>query len=126
MIRLLILLFALNTVLAPMGVAAMIPVGMDTVMNQESKHSVVISTATDDATSPSHCSNISSHHACNIDSMSSDLCKEKCATSCTISPAHIASFSFSFPLGSQNNNAKIAFIFFHSRSISPELPPPLV
>ena len=126
MIRLLILLFALNTALAPMGAAAMIPVGMDTAMSQESKHSVAISTTTDDATSSSHCSNMSSHHACNMDNMSSDLCKEKCAASCTVSPAYIASFSFNFPFSSQNNNTKIAFILFHSRSISPELPPPLV
>jgi hypothetical protein len=122
MTRLLILIFALNTLLAPMGVAAMMPFGADNAMSQESKHSVVINTAT----TASHCAKMPSHSTCNIDNMSNDLCKEKCATSCTVSPAHIASFSFNFPFRLHNSIPEIAFTPFHSRSISPELRPPLV
>lgn len=126
MTRLLILIFALNTLLAPMGVAAMIPFGGDDAMSQESKHSVKINTMTHASIRVSHCAKMLSQDVCNMDGMSSDPCKEKCATSCTVSPAHMANFSFNFPLSPRNSNPEIAFIPFHSRSISPELRPPLV
>jgi hypothetical protein len=119
MTRLLILIFALNTLLSPVGAAAMMSFDADNIMSETSEHTMSV-------TMSEHCPSMSSHDACNMDSMSSDLCKAKCAASCTVSPAHIANFSFNFPFVISNSNLEIAFLHFNSRSISPELRPPLV
>jgi hypothetical protein len=118
MTRLLLLLFVFNTLLSPVSATAMVSFGANNAMNEthESVTSTVINT---------HCATMSSHDACE-DNTSGDLCKANCATSCTTSPAHIASFSFGFPFMINSRLPEIADIHFYNRSVSPELRPPLV
>jgi hypothetical protein len=128
MTRLLLLLFTLNTLLFPIGAAAMMPFGADTIMHLESVSSnVIMKATTNEDGKASHCSNSSSRHLCDMDDMSSELCKAKCATSCSTSPLYIADFAFYFPLNMGRCNPKIDVTpIYNSRSISPELQPPLV
>ena len=120
MTRLLILIFALNTLLSPVGAMAMVSFNADNTISQTSEHTM---SANDDS---EHCLSMLSHDTCTMDGLSSDLCKAKCAAACTVSPAYIANFSFTFPFNISNNNPEIAFVYFYTRSISPELRPPLV
>lgn len=120
MTRLLILIFALNTLLSPVGAMAMVSFNADNMISQTSEHTM-------SADNSKHCPpSMASHDACNMDGLSSDLCKAKCAAACTVSPAHIATFSFTLPFNINNSSPEIAFVHFYTRSISPELRPPLV
>ncbi len=119
MTRLLILIFALNTLFSPVGAMAMVSFDVDNTISQTSKHTM-------SANNSEHCLSMSSHDTCNMDGSSSDLCKAKCVAACTLSPANIANFSFTFPFSISSSNPEIVFVHFYTRSISPELRPPLV
>jgi hypothetical protein len=119
MTRLLILIFALNTLLSPVGAMAMVSFEADNTISQTNEHTI-------SANNSEHCPSMSSHDTCNMDGLPSDLCKAKCAAACTVSPAHVATFSFTFPFNISSSHLEIAFMHFYSRSISPELRPPLV
>ncbi len=123
MIRLLLLIFALNTLLSPVG-ATMMSVSADHIISQTSEHS--ISNISSEHATTSHCLNMSSHDICSMDGLSSDLCKAKCAVSCAVSAIHIANFSFPIPFMIGSSHPENSFLYFYSRSISPELRPPLV
>lgn len=126
MTRFLLLLFTLNTLLFPVGAAAMMPFGASDVMAQEN-NIVVMNVSTNEDLNASHCANMPSHHLCNIEGMSSELCKAKCATACSVFPLYITDFSFIFPINISHANLKIDVTsFYNNRSISPELRPPLV
>ena len=118
MTRLLILIFALNTLLSPVGAMAMVSFNADNTISQTSEHRMSIDHS-------EHCLTMPSHDICNMDRPSSDICKAKCAAACTVSPAHITNFSFTFPFTRNSSRSEIAFIHFYSRSIAPELRPPL-
>ena len=121
MTRLLILIFALNTLLSPVGAMAMVSFNVDNTIGQTSEHTMSISNNRE------HCLSMSSHDTCNMDGLSNDLCKAKCVAACTLSSAYIANLSFTFPFNiSSSSNPEIAFVHFYSRTISPELRPPLL
>ena len=125
MIRLFLLVFALNTLLSPVG-AAMMSASATHIMSQTSEHSISVSNVHSEYATNSHCLNMSSHDICSMDDFSSDLCKAKCAVSCTVSAIHIVNFSFSIPFMMADSHPENSFFYFYSRSISPELRPPLV
>ncbi len=125
MIRLFLLFFALNTLLPPVG-AAMMSVSATHIMSQTGEHSISVSNIGREDVANSHCLHMSSHDICSMDGSSSDLCKAKCAVSCAVSAIHIANFSFSIPFIIADSHPENSFLHFYSRSISPELRPPLV
>jgi len=119
MTRIFILLFVLNTLLPSVGFTAML--SADTNMMSQN-HSMM---------AMDHCSNMdmdaSDNTVCDNDTMSNDMCKAKCASSCVSSSTatHISSFSFDIPFVSQKNQANIKLPSLYSRSTPPELRPPL-
>ncbi len=123
MIRLFILIFALNTLLSPIGFAAMsLPNANNKMtMNQEqiSKRAFLVKK------NQIHCVALVPHNNCNHNLTSDMLCKVKCAEFCSSSPACFSILSFNFPFFAHPIEANSVFTPFYTRSIPPELRPPL-
>ncbi|HIO93415.1 MAG TPA: hypothetical protein EYG68_11325 [Leucothrix mucor] len=115
MTRILILLFVLNTLLPSIGFTAMLSSNTNEIMSQ-SDHTMMMA---------DHCSTMSSHDVCSNDHLSSELCKTKCANSCSPSATHISTFSFDIPFFAYSTEINITSPPLFTRSISPELRPPL-
>jgi len=117
MTRLLILLFVLNTLLPSAGVAAMLSSNTSTM--SQSNHSTMMASH--------HCSMsmTADNDQCNDNSFSNELCKLKCATACSASAIHISVFAFEIPFLAYNTEINTVSPPFYTRSISPELRPPL-
>ncbi len=116
MTRLLILIFVLNTLLPSVGFAAMLSSDTNNEISQKNQITSEIK---------AHCAEMTSHSACGDDFMSSDLCKAKCMTACSPIATHISTFSFDIPFIVHNNAPRLLCSRLYSRSISPELRPPL-
>jgi len=114
MTRLLILLFVLNTLLPSAGFAAMLSSNTSTM--SQGDHSTMMA---------DHCSAMSSDDHCSDNSLSNELCKLKCATACSASAIHISVFAFEIPFLAYNTETNTVSPPLFTRSISPELRPPL-
>ena len=123
MIRLLILLITLNALSPSTGLACLCASEMkaEWVSNmQYTNNTRENSIAT---VSPTHCNNPSMMNAMQEQTMNCDA--ECCADCLSISPVLFTSFS-TLSLAAISTQPILAYINFHSRSLTPELQPPLV
>ena len=116
MIRLLILIFALNTLLPSVGFSAMLSSNADRIMTQSVSHNMVMSPS-DTITK---CSMMEG-----CDDMSNALCQVHCSTGCVQIPV-LATVSLLTPFTLSSREPTTVFAHFYSRSISPKLRPPIV
>ena len=106
-----------------MGFAVMLSPDANNMTTHSKEHVMASGSPSEKA----HCSSLSSHAACDDNSMTSGLCKAKCATSCTTTaPTQLSTLSFVFPYSIHTTELNMSVTHFNSRSISPELRPPLV
>jgi hypothetical protein len=127
MTRLLIFSFILNALLPSMGLTAMVS-DMGHTMSQTGQHSVVVMVVSPDSISmlksPDRMNLMDSAH-CDEENTQNTFCEVKCATTCAQIPV-LSSKSILLPIPLYSSDSVTAFAYFYTRSISPELRPPLV
>lgn len=135
MIRILILLMALNTIFAPVSFASVCASDMSKSHNEEFRSATLQSSI--NVSSPTqhflndNAMDMSQAHCDHCDNMSGSMQATDCGAECSISclsisvalPGAIISAVFSQPDFSKPVSG---YINFYTRSISPELQPPLV
>ena len=121
MARLLIFIFILNALLPSMGLMAM-PSAMDHTMSQ----TLLISSDSMPMTKSPDGENVADSDHCNTEENTQNTpCKVKCATTC-MQLAALSSVSLLLPITLHSSEPIAVFAYFYTRSISPELRPPLV
>ncbi len=122
MTRLLILILALNALLPSMGFSAMLSSGADQTMtmSQTVPHNMIMPSSS----IMTDCADSMESKEC-ADKMQNMLCEIKCAIACVQVPILFSLPSLSL-LSPYSSEPIIAFAYFYTRSISPELHPPLV
>jgi hypothetical protein len=112
--RLLVLLFVLNSLLIPIGNAAMITFGATSFIESPSQNTV-IETASDKRML--HCAEmLSDNNQCNME----------CTCAVFSNVTQLSSFDFAFPFLIQLEQPNGISSYPYSRTISPELRPPLI
>jgi hypothetical protein len=109
MTRLLILIFALNVLLPSVGFSAMPLSNADHTMSQTASHSMTIA-----------CSDV-----CDTEGLQTTLCEIECSATCAQIPL-LASTPILLVASFYSGKNISVFTPFYTRSISPELRPPLV
>jgi len=125
MIRLLILLMALNALFTPVNIAS--ACAPDNARSSQSEQSSYVDMSVDHQMSADqavmHCENC---NAMSPEDMANMTCDSACGVSCLVSPVAMTSATFVISVAYRFPQPVSGFINYYTRSISPELRPPLV